>query len=167
MGLKWLLFPTKPPSHRIQNTQLVKDGWQIQNQGRSHFPHDFWSLHIWVSYLSSRRRISCSSNGHIAPPPPTPPDYVDSRALNGYHNLSITSNLPQTCVFLVLVLEATPNYIPLQYKCLRKESKWIRDVYLTIRIGPMFQVSTFECQQRTLGGTVNIIAYPFFTYATS
>ena len=40
------------------------------------------------------------------------------------------SNLSETHAFLVSVLRATPNYIPLKYRCLSKRSIWIRVVYL-------------------------------------
>jgi hypothetical protein len=44
------------------------------------------------------------------------PLIMDYLAYNNYHSLNTQSNLCSTYVFLVSILEATPNHILLKYK---------------------------------------------------
>ena len=55
--------------------------------------------------------LVCSVMGHIGSP-----NYVDYLVYNCYHALNIQFDLFETNVFLVSILEATPNHILLKYK---------------------------------------------------
>ena len=67
-----------------------------------------------------------------------------------YHILSAQSNLVQRHGFLVTILGATPNYIPLKYRYPGKKSSRIRIVYLRL-----FLIS----KQQTLIGMVILFYY--------
>jgi hypothetical protein len=60
------IFSNKPTSPRIQNTRLVRDGWQIQFNAAATFLIVFRAQTNILFII--KERFSCSLNGHIGPP---------------------------------------------------------------------------------------------------
>jgi hypothetical protein len=92
-------------------------------QGCGRFPHIFYL--IWISYSLSTWRFLYSLNGHIRPP-----QLCKLLSLEWLSYFEHVSPISSTHIFfLVYVLGATPNHIPLKYRCLIKISYRIRHVY--------------------------------------
>ena len=93
-------------------------------------PYPFFSIFLelmWMSSSLSKWLLLCLLVGHVGFP-----SYVDFWAYNGCCILSMHSNLFWTCVFLVFILAAIPNHIPLKYRCPVEIVNWNRHVYLRV-----------------------------------
>ena len=118
--LKWLLFfSTSALLRRNIHGRYI----EIQSVG-GHFPHNSWSF-LWIPYSLSKGGFSCSSIGHTCFPKSCWP--LNSEWLLC---LSTRSNLVWLHVFLVCVVGATHNRIPIKYSCSIKRSNRIRHVCL-------------------------------------
>ena len=107
------------------------------NRGHSHFPHDFWSSYEYLNSLS-KWRFFCSLNGHIVTLMTL---IVEPRMFILFWTRSPTSFKHMMSLWYPF-FEATPNHMPLKYRCSNKRSSWIRVVY---RICIHRYASKIEC----------------------
>ena len=111
-------------------TRLILDGGQIQIH--SHFCHMFWSS---CEYLVSKVKILVLIEWPRSPPPPKIKNKKIKKSiieLLSLEWLSCFEQVVQHTSFLLYVLGATPNHIPLKYSCPIKISNQIRHISLIL-----------------------------------